>query len=93
MSIPGDAVSIPPSHGFRSLGCRSLGVRGFDPADTKDRFLRTGVSIPEFPSKLTSKLLSKLTSKLPSKLTSKLPIENTFFALTSSDRISRCHYD
>ena len=77
MSIPGDAVSIPPSHGFRSLGCRSLGVRGFDPADTKDRFLRTGVSIPEFPSKLTSKL----------------PIENTFFALTSSDRISRCHYD
>ena len=89
MSIPGDAVSIPPSHGFRSLGCRSLGVRGFDPADTKDRFLRTGVSIPEFPSKLTSKLLSKVTSKL----TSKLPIENTFFALTSSDRISRCHYD
>ena len=89
MSIPGDAVSIPPSHGFRSLGCRSLGVRGFDPADTKDRFLRTGVSIPEFPSKLTSKLLSKLTSKLPSKLTSKLPIENTFFALTSSDRIFR----
>ena len=50
MSIPGDAVSIPASHGFRSLMSRV-------------RTLEGGGSIPDFP-KLTSKLLSKLTSKL-----------------------------
>ena len=52
----GAGVSIPPSHGvppeagFRShpvVGCRSLRMRG----------LEQWVSIPDFPSKLTSKLL------------------------------------
>ena len=53
----GAGVSIPSSHGFRSrrvlgcrsseAGCRSLRMRG----------LEQWVSIPDFPSKLTSKLL------------------------------------
>ena len=52
---PSHGVSIPPEAGFRShrvVGCRSLRMRG----------LEQWVSIPDFPSKLASKLVSLLVS-------------------------------
>ena len=57
-------VSIPPGP-----KCRSLVMRGFDPTESWG-------SIPDFHSKLTSKVLSKLTSKVLSKLTSKLLVRS-----------------
>ena len=58
-------VSIPTTPGFRSLMNRVRTLGGVDPAES-------WVSIPDFPSKLTSKLPSKVLSKL----TSKLPVRS-----------------